>query len=126
MSSHYSVSELEARAASIIAEARSTKEPVFISQGGRASVLLIDAGTYLTKMQALGEFERIYRDESSIRPDRKPAEAAPAPQEEASPVPQYGWRCKVCGHIERVDELPDDFVCQLCGVGKEQFERIEL
>lgn len=40
--------------------------------------------------------------------------------------PKVGWRCKVCGHIEYVDELPDDFVCPVCGVGKEMFERVEL
>lgn len=40
--------------------------------------------------------------------------------------PRYAWQCTVCGHIEYVDELPDDFVCPICGVGKELFERIEL
>lgn len=40
--------------------------------------------------------------------------------------PQYAWRCTVCGHIEYVDELPDDFKCPVCGVGKDKFERIEL
>lgn len=39
---------------------------------------------------------------------------------------KYAWRCKVCGHIEYVDELPDDFVCPICGVGKDRFERIEV
>lgn len=39
---------------------------------------------------------------------------------------KYAWRCTVCGHIEYVDELPDDFVCPVCGVGKDKFERIEL
>lgn len=36
------------------------------------------------------------------------------------------WRCSICGHIEYVDELPDDFVCPVCGVGKDLFERIEV
>ena len=40
--------------------------------------------------------------------------------------PRFGWRCTLCGHIEYVDELPDDFVCPVCGVGKDMFERIEL
>lgn len=39
---------------------------------------------------------------------------------------KYAWRCTVCGHMEYVDELPDDFVCPVCGVGKDKFERIEL
>lgn len=40
--------------------------------------------------------------------------------------PKYAWRCVVCGHIEYADELPDDFSCPLCMVGKEMFERVEL
>lgn len=39
---------------------------------------------------------------------------------------KVGWRCTICGYVEYVDELPDDFVCPVCGVGKEMFERIEL
>ena len=38
----------------------------------------------------------------------------------------FAWQCTICGHIEYVDELPDDFVCPICGVGRELFERIEL
>lgn len=49
--------------------------------------------------------------------------AVSAPSKAAARV---AWRCKVCGHIEYVDELPDDFTCPLCGVGKDMFERIEL
>lgn len=41
-------------------------------------------------------------------------------------APKFAWRCTICGHIEYVDELPDDFTCPICGVGKEMFERIEL
>lgn len=40
--------------------------------------------------------------------------------------PKVAWRCTICGHMEYVDELPDDFVCPVCGVGKEFFERVEL
>lgn len=47
-----------------------------------------------------------------------------APQETAER--KVAWRCTICGHIEYVDELPDDFRCPICGVGKELFERIEL
>lgn len=38
--------------------------------------------------------------------------------------PKVGWRCKVCGYIEYVDELPDDFTCPVCGMGKDMFEKI--
>lgn len=34
------------------------------------------------------------------------------------------YRCKICGYIHE-GEMPDDFVCPLCGVGKEFFEELE-
>lgn len=39
---------------------------------------------------------------------------------------RIAWRCTICGHIEYVDELPDDFECPICGMGKEVFEKIEV
>ena len=39
---------------------------------------------------------------------------------------RVGWRCTLCGYIVEMDELPDDFTCPICGVGKEFFERIDL
>lgn len=50
---------------------------------------------------------------------------APAASSTGEPA-KHAWRCTVCGHIEYVDELPDDFVCPICGAGKDQFERIEV
>lgn len=64
-----------------------------------------------------------------------PAVQAPAPEpvvqaaaaaEEASPGARYGWRCLICGYVIEVDELPDDFTCPVCGVGKDMFERFLL
>lgn len=40
--------------------------------------------------------------------------------------PKYAWQCSICGHIEHVEELPEDFVCPVCGVGRELFKRIVL
>lgn len=40
--------------------------------------------------------------------------------------PKVAWRCKICGHIEYAEELPEDFVCPVCGVGRELFECIEV
>ena len=49
------------------------------------------------------------------------------------------WKCKVCDYIydpekgdldsgikpgTSFDDLPDDWLCPLCGVGKEQFEKV--
>lgn len=55
-------------------------------------------------------------------PEDASAEAAPQQAAER----KAAWRCTICGHIEYVDELPDDFRCPICGVDKELFERIEL
>lgn len=41
-------------------------------------------------------------------------------------APRYGWQCRVCGYIVEMTELPDNFMCPVCGVGKEMFDRIEL
>ena len=32
-------------------------------------------------------------------------------------------RCKVCAYI-CVNDLPDDYICPVCGVGKDQFEEL--
>lgn len=34
------------------------------------------------------------------------------------------WKCVICGYIHE-GELPEDFECPLCGVGPDQFEKIE-
>lgn len=62
---------------------------------------------------------------SSYEAPDAPGEEAAAQGADASGA-RIAWRCTVCGHIEYVDELPDDFICPICGVGKEMFERIEL
>ncbi len=50
------------------------------------------------------------------------------------------WRCTVCGYVydpeegdsesgikpgTPFEELPDDWVCPLCGASKDQFEKVE-
>lgn len=35
------------------------------------------------------------------------------------------WVCKVCGYVYEGDELPEDYVWPLCGVGPEEFEKVE-
>ncbi len=34
------------------------------------------------------------------------------------------WKCKICGYIYEGSELPEDFLCPLCGHPKEDFEPI--
>ncbi len=33
------------------------------------------------------------------------------------------WVCKACGYVYYGDEVPDDYKCPLCGLGKEYFEK---
>jgi len=42
------------------------------------------------------------------------------------------YKCTICGHIYdenetgvKFEDLPDDWVCPLCGVGKDCFEKVE-
>ena len=41
-----------------------------------------------------------------------------------APKPKTQWRCMICGHIIEADELPEDFVCPVCGVSRDMFERV--
>lgn len=58
---------------------------------------------------------------SYLGADEQQPAAAPA-----AGATRTAWRCTICGHIEYVDELPDDFECPICGMGKEVFEKIEV
>lgn len=46
---------------------------------------------------------------------------APSYKEETK---KKGFRCEVCGYILEADEIPDDFICPICGVGKDRFKKI--
>lgn len=58
-------------------------------------------------------------DEAAVVEDEPAAEDAPAATKTA-------WRCKICGAVVEMDELPEDFKCPVCGMGREVFERIEI
>lgn len=50
------------------------------------------------------------------------------PNASAQPPASKGtkkYRCTICGYEYEGDELPDDFTCPLCGVGKELFEEVK-
>ena len=54
------VEDLKTNALGVLETVTASKEPVFIDQGGKSQVALVDVETYLTQMQALGEFKRIF------------------------------------------------------------------
>lgn len=103
----------------------------------------VDVGTHIMFVGAVTEADAVADDAPmtyayyhEVLRGKTPPKAASyveeAPANLASEVasaagtPKYGWRCKLCGYIEMMDELPDDYTCPICGVGKDMFERIEL
>ncbi len=51
---------------------------------------------------------------------------APTYQEEKKTTTKNVFVCKICGYRYEtdLDELPNDFKCPMCGVGKEYFEKL--
>lgn len=39
-------------------------------------------------------------------------------------LPLRKWRCTVCGYEYEGTELPEDYICPLCGASAEFFEEI--
>ena len=39
----------------------------------------------------------------------------------------HHFQCTICGFVYETEEeeLPDDFICPVCGVGKDMFEKID-
>lgn len=39
----------------------------------------------------------------------------------------HHFQCTVCGYVYETEdeELPDDFVCPICGVGRDMFVKID-
>jgi len=46
-------------------------------------------------------------------------------QKEENSSKKTVWRCPLCGYEVELDELPEDFVCPICGASREHFEKIE-
>lgn len=36
---------------------------------------------------------------------------------------KVAWVCTICGYVYYGEEIPDDYVCPICGVGKELFNK---
>ena len=45
--------------------------------------------------------------------------------EQAQPAVQTAWRCSVCGYVVEAEDLPEDYVCPVCGEGRDKFEKVE-
>ena len=59
-------------------------------------------------------------DFEKVEPDGAKEDAVPVGKNDSG---KTIWRCTVCGYEYEGDELPEDFVCPLCGVPADQFEK---
>ena len=67
-----------------------------------------------------------FEDTEARAPQAIAPDAAAEAQDAAAESPRYGWRCMICGYVVEADELPDDFKCPMCGMGRDMFVRVEL
>lgn len=98
----------------------------------------IDTGTHTLFIGRLREAD-VYRDDqpmtyadyqaqksqsSKATQSAKPSdsnESADNLEKSTSEQGKTAWICKACGYIYYGDEVPDDYRCPLCGLGKEYF-----
>lgn len=54
-------------------------------------------------------------------------EDAPSEPVAADGPTMHHFRCIICGHVEEtpLEELPEDFCCPICGVGRDMFEKVD-
>lgn len=49
------------------------------------------------------------------------------PEENKQPVEERQFKkfvCEVCGYVYEGEELPEDFICPICGVGADEFKEV--
>lgn len=86
----------------------------------------MDVGTHIIFVGEVQEAELLDHEEPMTYAYYHQIKKGGTPPKASSyrPEPIKGFRCKVCGYILEADSIPDDFICPVCGVGKDQFERI--
>ncbi len=65
MASTCTVAQLQNDFPAISDEILASREPVFVDQGGTASIALVPVDDYLRDMQALAEFKRIFEQKDA-------------------------------------------------------------
>lgn len=88
----------------------------------------MDAGSHIVFLAEVEEAEQTpeeipmtYAYYHKVRKGLTPPKASSFQPE---PAPVAGYRCKICGYILESETIPDDFVCPICGRGKEFMELI--
>lgn len=103
-------------------------------------VQTLDVGTHMLFVGKVIDAEVLSQDEAityayyhAVLKGKTPPKASSyvaedKPAEPAADAPvMHHFRCVVCGHIEEtpLEELPEDFTCPICGVGRDMFEKID-
>lgn len=87
----------------------------------------LDIGTHTIFIIEVDEAENIGEDTpityAYYQKVKKGTSPKNAPTYDAS-TEKKGFRCSVCGHIEEVDELPDDFTCPVCKQPRSVFVKL--
>lgn len=87
----------------------------------------IDLGTHIMYIGSVVESEIISESEvltysyyrQTLKGQTPPK--APSYQEETKKV---GYRCSVCGYVYEGEELPEDYVCPICGAKRSAFQKL--
>ena len=86
---------------------------------------VLDMGSHLLVIGDVTEAEVYSQAEPMTYAGFRAAKAAAKVKQEApAQTGKTQWRCTICGHIVEADELPEDFVCPVCGVPRDLFERV--
>jgi rubrerythrin len=64
------------------------------------------------------DFEKIEKNDAASTADTESTTSGNASGPSA-------WRCSVCGYVHQGAQPTGDFVCPVCGVGAEKFERVD-
>lgn len=89
-------------------------------------VQVLDLGSHKLFIAELTEAKKV-SDDPILTYDYYQDNIKPKPAESAAPKKgKTAWRCKVCGWIWEGEELPSDIVCEICGHGAEDFEKITI
>lgn len=86
----------------------------------------MDAGTHTVFLGEVVEAECLGADEPMTYAYYHKVKRGLTPPKASSYRPEAvkGYRCRICGYVLEADAIPDDFVCPICGQGKEQLEPI--
>lgn len=88
----------------------------------------MDAGTHMVFLATVEEAEELGNGLPMTYAYYHKVKSGFTPPKASSylPGPVNGYRCRLCGYVLDAKTFPDDFVCPVCGRGKEYLEKLTL